>query len=443
VIDKEPVDIDVQTGVTSEQLFSMMMESQYWAPQQMLDYQRLQLTQLLAHARNTTEFYKDRLAPVFDRHGNVDLKRWQELPILTRRDLQNHRGAMLSQAPIKSHGPVGTKSTSGSTGQNVQVDYTSFAIQVSMSAWKRFLNWHHVDLNQGYTQVRAYYPDGRIIKKGLTVEASAHDNIQRSYIKRNMSTARKLHYIGKSKTVNLTDFSNHLEVLARQNLRSKNPVRFSKFFGIGMQTTPQQEALFMESFHATSLSPYSSEESTLMACQCSDNRRNFHICSELNIVEVLDDKGKPVPVGEPGRMITTPLFSSAQPLIRYDQGDVVVRGPPCACGRTLPVLSEIQGRKDAIFQFPGKQVSMNRFDDDLVQKLLSADGYQFAQVAPTRIVVRYVSPKDASAENETIVRNHVLDMIKTKVEITFSRVNEIHTNAGGKPQRITREFDLA
>ena len=440
MIDHFSDDIDRQTGVTSAQLLNLMMESQYWPPEQMLAYQRLQLCQLLIHARNTTEFYKDRLAPVFDQKGNVDLARWQELPILTRKDLQSHHDAMRSHAPIKNHGRVGTTSTSGSTGQNVKVDYTSLAIEVSMSAWTRFCSWHGVDLGDGFTQIRAYSPDGSVIKKGMVLASSAQNNSQRIWIKRNLSTARKLHYLRKSKTINFTDFSNHAELLARQNLRSKDPVRFKAFIGYGMQITPQQETLINESFQAITLSPYSSEESTLMACQCGDERNNFHICSELNIFEVLDENNRPVPVGASGRVISTPLFSSAQPLIRYDQGDIVVRGPPCKCGRSLPVLSEIRGRKDAIFQFPGKQVSMNRLDDDLVQKSLNADAYQFAQIAPTQIVVRYVSPKKANDKEQMAVRTHLLNMIKTKIEITFCRVKEIPTNAGGKPQRITREF---
>ncbi len=429
-----------QGGVTPAQLKEMMAASQYWPPEKMLAYQRLQLTQLLVHARNTTAFYKDRLSPVFERDGNVDLSKWRYLPILTRKDLQKHRDEMRSNAIPKNHGHIETNSSSGSTGQPIQVDITALAFEVSKSAWERFFHWHGVDVERGFTQIKAYTPDGKLMTKHVLVEVSKQHAIRKIFIRRNLSTKQKLAYLRSTNSANLNDFSNHAELLARENLRAKKPIRLSHFVGIGMKITPQQELLFNESFHAKTLSPYSSEESMLMACQCAETRGNFHICSELNFVEVLDDNGDEVAVGQPGRIVTTPLFSSAQPLIRYEQGDIVVRGPPCQCGRSMPVLSEIRGRKDAIFQFPGKQVSMNKFDEDLVQKALSADAFQFAQVSPHLILVRYVSEKIAGPSNQDIVRAHLLDMLRTKVEIDFNRVEEIPTNAGGKQQRITREF---
>ena len=58
-----------------KQIFDMLMESQYWPPEQMLAFQRNQIAQLLKHARKNVPFYENRLAPVFTKNGEVDWDR--------------------------------------------------------------------------------------------------------------------------------------------------------------------------------------------------------------------------------------------------------------------------------------------------------------------------------------------------------------------------------
>ena len=44
-----------------QRIYEMLMESQYWPPEMMLEFQRDQLTHLLRHAKATVPFYKTRL----------------------------------------------------------------------------------------------------------------------------------------------------------------------------------------------------------------------------------------------------------------------------------------------------------------------------------------------------------------------------------------------
>jgi hypothetical protein len=59
--------------------------------------------------------------------------------------------------------------------------------------------------------------------------------------------------------------------------------------------------------------------------------------------------------GEVGRVVITTLQNFAMPLIRYDIGDYAEVGPPCSCGRGLPVLRRILGRKRNMFILPSGQ----------------------------------------------------------------------------------------
>jgi phenylacetate-CoA ligase len=50
--------------------------------------------------------------------------------------------------------------------------------------------------------------------------------------------------------------------------------------------------------------------------------------------------------------VVTPLHNFAMPLIRYAIGDYAEAGPPCACGRGLPVLARILGRARNLLTLP-------------------------------------------------------------------------------------------
>ena len=63
---------------SEKKIFDMLMESQYWPPEQMLAFQRNQLAQLLRHAKQNVPFYKARLDPVLRKNGEIDWNRWQK-----------------------------------------------------------------------------------------------------------------------------------------------------------------------------------------------------------------------------------------------------------------------------------------------------------------------------------------------------------------------------
>ncbi|MBI4678626.1 MAG: hypothetical protein HY748_13695 [Elusimicrobia bacterium] len=84
-----------------------------------------------------------------------------------------------------------------------------------------------------------------------------------------------------------------------------------------------------------------------VAYQCPAMRGCLHhVMDEFNLVEIVDEKGRLAPDGEPGRILITSLLKLAFPLIRYELGDSarVVPGP-CPCGGSARVI-EYLGRAD-------------------------------------------------------------------------------------------------
>ncbi len=182
----------------------------------------------------------------------------------------------------------------------------------------------------------------------------------------------------------------------------------------------------------------------MMAFQCATETTSYHVNAELVVLEVLDSDNRPVLPGKPGRVVITPLFNAAQPLIRYEQGDIAVPGTSCACGCSLPVLSELRGRVDDLFHLPVGVASFANLNEKMLQETLQADALQFAQVAPEHIVVRYVAPKTADEAAKAAITASVRELLNyPAMNVSFQQLDDIPANEGGKQQRIKREFDLS
>ena len=114
---------------------------------------------------------------------------------------------------------------------------------------------------------------------------------------------------------------------------------------------PETRALLEETWGVIVENGYGSSEAGGAATACGQGPW-MHLNEDLVIVEILDDEGRPVSVGQTGRIVLTNLMNKVMPIIRYDQGD---RGRlldvECPCGSGHRVLADLEGRTTEIFHF--------------------------------------------------------------------------------------------
>lgn len=96
---------------------------------------------------------------------------------------------------------------------------------------------------------------------------------------------------------------------------------------------------------------YGLVELSNFAWEC-ERRSGFHVSADSHIVEVAAASG------EPGSIITTALGMWTMPMIRYETGDLAeVETTSCPCGRTLPLLRRIYGRRvDSVALQDGRRI---------------------------------------------------------------------------------------
>jgi phenylacetate-CoA ligase len=97
---------------------------------------------------------------------------------------------------------------------------------------------------------------------------------------------------------------------------------------------------------------YGASEYAPIAAECAHGRR--HLVEDAACIEIVDDRGRPVPAGVPGaRVLLTAFDRYIQPLIRYEISDMLTRSEEqCACGRPFTVIDAIDGRQEDVLVFP-------------------------------------------------------------------------------------------
>jgi phenylacetate-CoA ligase len=376
------------------QYFDMLMQSQHWPEQMMAEYQRGQLEQLLRHARATVPFYEDRLKPVVKRDGSVDLDRWTEIPILKRSELSRFGNALMSREPVAGHGPWGEISTSGSTGDPVALRITRLMDLVTRVCRWRADGWEGLDWSK---TLLARLPDDPRRPDGFSLGpwGPSWDERARSgrtvHVNRSTSMEVLLRRMDELRPAYFANGPKIMQVLAELAERKGIKFEIEAILAFGEAVGSADREAAMQGFGARIIELYSSKEAGAIAHQCPD-RVGLHVDAEGVLVEILNDDDGPAEIGQMGRVIVTPFSSTAQPLIRYDQGDLAVRGRPCRCGRTLPVLDTITGRTTAIFRHPDGRRSARMLHSDL-RMLIGAGQWQVAQVGANAYEVRYV-PRD-------------------------------------------------
>jgi len=122
--------------------------------------------------------------------------------------------------------------------------------------------------------------------------------------------------------------------------------------GTDLKLSPLGQVLAQQ-WGAQVLGTYASTEMATAFADCTSGCGG-HVLPELIYAEIVDADGKPLPPGEIGEVVVTPLQMRATPLLRYRTGDMArMHSERCACGRTSARLGPIVGRREQMLKCHG------------------------------------------------------------------------------------------
>ncbi|RPJ37635.1 MAG: phenylacetate--CoA ligase family protein [Planctomycetaceae bacterium] len=102
------------------------------------------------------------------------------------------------------------------------------------------------------------------------------------------------------------------------------------------------------------LGTYASTEMATSFTECAQGRGGGHVLPDLIAVEILNEAGEPVPPGQAGEVVATPLQVTGMPLLRLSTGDIAaLLTDACPCGRKTYRLGPVLGRKAQMLKVRG------------------------------------------------------------------------------------------
>jgi phenylacetate-CoA ligase len=183
---------------------------------------------------------------------------------------------------------------------------------------------------------------------------------------------------------------------------------------------------------------FSARELGVLAHECPV-AQTYHLNLSSFVVELLSlDCDAPAPDGHVGRVVVTDMHSHAMPLIRYDTGDLAVRGDGCACDIPGPTLTSVLGRiVETIHDPQGNPIYPIAVNDAMVSV---SDVIQFRFVqrgAGSYTMQLHALP---SFSEEDIVRQRLVAILGSDARITFEYVDDIPPLPSGKRPYVVNEW---
>ncbi len=426
-------------------------ECDQWRSADELDaLQWRKLQRLIAHCWDQVPFYRRWWGDVgvtsaADIRSREDYAR---LPVLTKPVIRAHAESTHAESKHAQskhaesliapayRGALFFKTTGGSTGEPLRFGYTRESYERRVAVMFRGYAWSGAHLGQRTAYLwgaPVAAPAGFHLLKDRLYHAAFNRRMLNAF---DMSEARMAEYataLDRFKPETIVSYVGPLVELAHWLERNGRSIhRPQRILGAAEALHPHQRERLQRVFGAPAYDTYGCREVMLIAAEC-EARDGLHLNTDHLHVEFADG---PDATG-PSDLIVTDLHNDGMPLMRYVNGDLGTPGHKhCACGRGLPKLAKVDGRKlDALRLRDGRLVP----GEYIVYVFLPVTGvkqYQVLQRELDALLVRLVPDAGYDAAVHDQIRAGIHKLTGDGVRIEFETVDAIALTASGK-RRVT------
>ncbi len=412
-------------------------QTQWWSWDKIQSLQMRKLEALIRYAYENVPFYRRRFDEVDlhprDIQAPDDLIR---LPVLTKRDIQNHLHELLAKDVNKRRWTE--NHTGGSTGHPL-------TFYQDANYWA----WANADLLRNYRMAGYQLGMRWAFLWGSDYDAQAHRGWFGHLKNRIIYNVLWINTFDLSVSTltwhieQLIRFQPHILIayvssatlLARmireQDVKEIKPRAIQTSAEV---LTCNDRHFLEETFGCSIFDRYGCREVSNIAHEC-EKHTGLHILAENNLVEFIKKDGQPARPGEEGHIIVTNLNNYAMPFIRYDIGDVGIPSNriSCPCGRGLPLMETIKGRTTDIFISPSGKLLHGEFFTHLFYKTQGIYQFQVIQETSADIVIKIV-PETQFNKDKTFqfLEKTIHDYGDPNFQIHFELCDQIPTSVSGK-----------
>ena len=368
---------------------------------------------------------------------------WNELPILTKSDLQSPLKERLSNGYALKN--VYVNKTSGSTGNPFYFAKDKFSHALTWSIIQNRFSWHNLYEKK---QARFYgIPSETIPKiKERAKDFFANryrfnvfdlsDNAFEKWLEKFKNT--KFVYLNGYTTV-IVAFANYLN---SKNIVLKDACPSLKACVVTSEMCFEEDRFAMNTaFGIPVVNEYGASELDLIAFQNKKNQ--WIINTESLFIEIVDDNNTPLAYGELGRIIVTSLYNKAHPFIRYELGDL---GVLKKINSKITILERLEGRREDIVHLPsGKKapgLSFYYVTKSVMKDTAAIKEIKVVQTTLNTFQIHYASDNELSEKQVDSVKNALSEYLEPKLSISFHKFDQLKRSKSGKLKQFTSLIKL-
>lgn len=193
-----------------------------------------------------------------------------------------------------------------------------------------------------------------------------------------------------------------------------------------------------KAFRCKCFSRYANEENGFLGQDGVENNAFFIDDADYYIEILKFDSDEPASAGEKGRIVVTDLFNYAQPMIRYDTGDVgafveVMDGP-----YKRKAIGNFGGRSvDSIYGTEGNLISPHAITNAM-WRYQSIKQFQFIQKGQKEYCIKV--NKGNSDIDEAELKNSICNIVGFDADVSVEYCDDIPVLASGKRRYIVNEM---
>jgi phenylacetate-CoA ligase len=418
-------------GHATEALIEEYLEHETWSTDQRKKWREEKLAFVLHRAATKVPYYHGQWN---ERRKHGDNASWEHLenwPVLSKDAIRSAPTQFVADdCDIRK---MYHEHTSGTTGKSLDLWWSRNTVRSWYALFEaRCRQWYGVSRHDRWailggqlvTPVKQQHPPFWVWNAGLNQLYMSSYHLAPDLIP---------YYLDALKQYNicyLLGYTSSLYMLAMEVLRLKRIDLTMKVVITNAEPLHdyQREAI-AAAFHCPVRETYGMAEIVAAASECP--RSQMHIWPEVGVLEVMKDN-VPARVGDTGDLVCSGLLNIDMPLIRYmvgDQGSLSAYNKTCNCGRSLPLLKNVEGRADDIlYTANGRQIGRL---DPVFKSNLPVIEAQIIQESFDRVIVRFVPAPDYHPKDGQSIAKRLRERMGD-VKIILEPVQQIPLESNGK-----------
>lgn len=368
---------------------------------------------------------------------NIDISKWEELPVMTKHDLQIPLSKRLSGGFSTKN--VYVNKTSGSSGNPFVFAKDKFCHAITWAIFDEWYGWHKI-----YNTKQARFYGIPLDKKGYYKERFKDWLTNRFRLNVfDLSEPALDEWIRKFNkqdfvfitgyTSVLVSFAKHL--LQRNIVLSEICPTLKACLPTSEMCSDEDKEILAKAFNVPIVNEYGSAEFGLIALE---NNKHW-VLNNLNLyVEVLDNENNVLPNGSEGRVVITDLFNKAHPFIRYDIGDI---GSIKTIDSKTSVLNSIIGRKEDYIELPSGKTAPGLSFYYVTKSVMKDDGFMYEikvlQHTLNQFEIQYVAESELNEKQKEKIKKALITYLEPEIEVLFTKKNHLQRTKRGKLKQFT------